>query len=290
VSNTKVRDLLDRPILIVSSPRSGSTLLFETLAQAPGLFTIGSESHGVIERVPGLGPHDRGWDSNRLTAQDLTPQIAGQLPAAFYNALRDRSGTGPDGAARMLEKTPKNALRVPFFRALWPHASFVYLYRDPRPTIASMIRGWQSGRFRTYRLPGWPGPPWSFLLVPGWEEFGGLPLAEIAARQWALTTQTLVNDLSNMSPDQVRVLDYDAFITSPQQQVEALAGSLGLGWDRQLPAALPNSRYTLSSPNPNKWKSLEVEIGAILPLVAEADAVARSGRASDSYAVGVVRG
>ena len=35
----------DRPIFIVSSPRSGTSLLFETLAQSPGLLTIGGESH-----------------------------------------------------------------------------------------------------------------------------------------------------------------------------------------------------------------------------------------------------
>src|SRR5690606_36855978 len=37
----------DRPVFIVSPPRSGSTLLFETLAAAPGVFTIGDESHGL---------------------------------------------------------------------------------------------------------------------------------------------------------------------------------------------------------------------------------------------------
>jgi hypothetical protein len=272
-----LRDLLDRPILIVSTPRSGSTLLFETLAQAPDVFTIGSESHQLVERVPGLSPFARGWDSNRLTAQDLTPEVANRLTASFYDALRDRLAARPRGTVRMLEKTPKNALRVPFFRALWSDALFVFLYRDPRQTIASMIRGWQSGRFRTYRLlPNWPEPPWSFLLVPGWEKLRGLPLPQIVARQWAITTRTLVNDLCAIRPEQVRVVDYSEFVASPQQQIEALARSLDLSWDRRLQATLPNSRYTLSAPRPAKWKSLEPEIEAVLPLVAEADALARS--------------
>lgn len=270
-------DLFDRPILIVSSPRSGSTLLFETLAQAPGLFTIGSESHQIVERVPGLSPSARGWDSNRLTARDLTPEIADRLAASFYEALGDRLAAPPRGAVRMLEKTPKNALRVPFFHALWPDARLVYLYRDPRQTIASMMRGWQSGRFRTYRLlPGWPDPAWSFLLVPGWEDLRGLPLAQIVARQWAVTTRTLVSDLSAIPPQQVTVVDYDEFLASPQRRIEALAHSLGLSWDRELPAALPHSRYTLTPPQPDKWRSLEPEIEAVLPIVADADALARS--------------
>ena len=63
----------DRPVFVVSSPRSGSTLLFETLAQAPGLTTIGRESHALIEGMPALNAGMRGFESNRLTAVDATP-------------------------------------------------------------------------------------------------------------------------------------------------------------------------------------------------------------------------
>ncbi|MGA9827371.1 MAG: aspartyl/asparaginyl beta-hydroxylase domain-containing protein, partial [Rhodanobacteraceae bacterium] len=42
----------DRPVFIVSPPRSGSTLLFETLARAPDLYTVGGESHGRMEKLP----------------------------------------------------------------------------------------------------------------------------------------------------------------------------------------------------------------------------------------------
>jgi hypothetical protein len=57
---TQFRDRFDRPVFIVSTPRSGSTLLFETLAQAPSLFTVGDESHGLIERIRALSPAGRG--------------------------------------------------------------------------------------------------------------------------------------------------------------------------------------------------------------------------------------
>ncbi len=71
----------------------------------------------------------------------------------------------------MLEKTPKNALRVPFIDAIWPESEFVYLYRDVRETLYSMMEAWRSGSFRTYPgLPGWPEGSWSLLLVPGWQQ------------------------------------------------------------------------------------------------------------------------
>ena len=64
----------DRPIFIVSAPRSGSTLLFETLAQSPELATIGGESHRVIEGITELSMPARNWQSNRLQAADATPE------------------------------------------------------------------------------------------------------------------------------------------------------------------------------------------------------------------------
>lgn len=48
-----------RPVFIVSPPRSGTSLLFETLARSPDLLSIGGESHQVIESVPGLHPAAR---------------------------------------------------------------------------------------------------------------------------------------------------------------------------------------------------------------------------------------
>lgn len=271
------RARFDRPIFIVSTPRSGSTLLFETLEQAPALYSTGFESHFLIEDVPGLSPADRDWSSNRLTAEHLTADCAEALARAFYEDLTDRDGQSPKGRVRMLEKTPKNALRVPFFDALWPDALFVYLYRDVRETLFSMGQAWQSGAFRTYSdLPGWSGPPWSLLLVPGWEELTGLPLPEIVARQWAITTEHLLADLARLDPDRLSVVDYGEFLASPQRQVESLARKLGLAWDRRLGRQLPLSKTTVSAPRPDKWRAIEPLLPKLWPIVAEADARARA--------------
>ena len=55
----------DRPIFVVGAPRSGTGLLFEALARSPTVWSIGGESHALIEGVPGLHPAARGFDSNR---------------------------------------------------------------------------------------------------------------------------------------------------------------------------------------------------------------------------------
>ena len=262
----------DRPILIVSTPRSGSTLLFETLEQAPGLYTTGNESHGLIESVPGLSPMDHGWNSNRLVADDATPQAVERLAAGFLHCLTDRNGRPPEGRFRMLEKTPKNALRVPFFNTAFPDAMFVFLYRDARQTLSSMIEAWLSGRFRTYpKLEGWPGYPWSLLLVPGWRDLGGQALPQVVANQWAITMNQLLDDLEAIPGDRLRAVHYEQFLESPNNVIPSLAASLDLHWDRPLGKALPLSKTTVSRPDKEKWRQIEDVIKAVLPIIADAD-------------------
>jgi len=259
--------VFDRPVFIVSSPRSGSTLLFETLAQAGGLYTIGQESHALIEDMAKLNPGLLGYESNRLMASAATPEVARELRQRMWAQLRDRDGAAPTGApVRVLEKTPKNALRVPFLAEVFPQARFVYLYREPRQTLSSMIEAWQSGRFRTYAdLPGWEGSPWSMLLVPGWRDLKGRSLQQIVAAQWEITTQTLLDDLDALPAGRCQAVHYDAFLADPANEVARLCESLDLPWDRALDQALPLSRYTVSAPAADKWRRHADLIEEVLP-------------------------
>ena len=285
------RPALERPVFLVSTPRSGSTLLFRTLIQSPDACSIGGESHGVFEGIHALHPATRGWHSNRLDAADAAPAIVVELSQRFAEKLVDRDGE-PPASQRMVEKTPKNALRVPFLAAAYPGATFVYLHRDPRPTLSSMIEAWQSGRFRTYpRLPGWTAPlPWSLLLVPGWRALHGRPLAEIVARQWAATTEILVADLAMLPRERVRTISYEDFLAAPQAAITRLCASLGLAWDNDLSAGLPLSPTTVSEPAPDKWRRHEAELEQVAPLFAQAETRANAFAAAiDSAAAASAR-
>ena len=263
-------DAFERPVFIVSPPRSGSTLLFETLAQAPGVFTIGSESHAIFEGMPELNIAAHDYASNRLDAQAATPAIVANLRERFRRRLIDRDGKAPPAPpVRLLEKTPKNALRVPFLLCAFPQAHFVYLYRDVRETLASMLEAWSSGRFVTYpELPGWSGSPWSLLLIPDWRELNGKPLHEIVATQWETTTRLLLDDLEAMPAGRVSVARYDALLGEPAAEVARICASVGFGWDRPLDAVLPPSQHTLTAPAPDKWRRHAQEIEAVLPRLA----------------------
>lgn len=227
--------------------------------------------------MPGLHPAQRGWDSNRLTAEDATPERAELLAARFYASLRDRTGRGALGRVAMLEKTPKNSLRVPFLASIFADARFLYLYRDARETLSSMIEAWSTGRFATYpRLPGWPSPPWSLLLIPGWRDLIGAPAEVIVARQWAETTRILLGDLAALPSDRVRAVSHERFLAAPQATARAVCAAFGLGWDRTLAGALPLSPTVVSPPAPDKWRRHEAEIARVWAGVAPADARARA--------------
>ena len=260
---------LQRPVIIVAAPRSGSSFLFETLSRAPGLYTIGGESHGIFEGPDKLKPATRGFKSNRLTAKDADWKTTQQIHTAFLSKLRDRNDKPPPKKSfvRMLEKTPKNALRIPFLNEVFPNAFFVYLYREPQENISSIMEAWKSGRFVTYpQLPGWKGGPWSMLLIPRWEELKGKSPATIAAKQWAVANKTILDDLKNIPTERWCALSYADLVADPQGQIERLCSLSGLAWDADLKNEyLPLSGHTVTPPDPDKWKENEAAIKRALP-------------------------
>ncbi len=259
--------LFDRPVFLLSSPRSGSTMLFETLARAKDVYTLGGENHALLEGIPDLQPRMRGFDSNRLTVDDAKPALVRDLRQRFFEELKDRDGRSAVGeGVRMLEKTPKNALRIPFLLEAFPEARFLFLYRDARQCLSSMMDAWRSGRFVTYpNLPGWQPLKWSMVLVPGWRELVGKPLHEVVAAQWQRTLTTMLDDLEALPRERVVCARYDAVVANPQSEASRLCAALDFEWDRPIDGPLPLAQHTLSAPDPEKWKRNAADVEAVLP-------------------------
>ncbi len=272
----------DRPVFIVSPPRSGSTLLFETLAQSRNVCTVGGESHGIIEGSTAsgvLGAAARGYASNRLDAEDATPEVIAALRDRFCTRAFDRNGDKIPGRIRLLEKTPKNALRIPFLAKVFPDALFIYLYRDPRQVMASMMEAWESGGFVTYpHLPDWTGLPWSMVLTPGWRELIGKSLPDVVAAQWQAVTEMLLDDLEALTPDRWVAARYDRVVADPDAEIRGICAAVGFEWDRQLPHELPLANHTVSAPDTEKWRNRESDIVPRLQRMAAT--VARAERSS----------
>ena len=166
------------PIFIVSSPRSGSSLLFETLAQG----ARHSEHHRRrVARADGVDspnfdiPTPRNWASNRAHGQADVSPAGGALCCG--NGSPQRASKDPERAVHRCGTLPVPACwrrrrRTPCAYpssspGLFRRRSFIYLYRDPRPTLASMMEAWRSGKLPHLcgNRPAGAGRTWSLLLI-----------------------------------------------------------------------------------------------------------------------------
>ena len=269
----------DRPIIILSAPRAGSTLLFETLSNNQELWHINDESHGIFESIPQLKIENNEHLSNILTKNDYSKNIEHQIKSGFISKLvnnywgpyNDLSNNHKPTQIRLLEKTPKNALRIEFLSEIFPDARFIFLYRKPEANISSIIEGWKSGNFVTYpQLPNWNHQyPWSYLLPKGWQDFNELTLADIANFQYQSANQAIINELSRLESSQFTCVAYEDFIDNKYDQLKNICEFSEIPFGPKMQALandsqLPLSRFTVDPPSPEKWKKNELEMQNIL--------------------------
>ncbi len=276
--------VFDRPTFIIAAPRSGSTLLFESLRTIPGLWTIGGESHEIFDGVLGHHVGNPQFESIRATARDVDPRKTEEIIRCFTCHLIDAHSTryvdlAPDRrpkSIRLLDKLPKNSFRVPFLAGSFPDAKFIFLTRNARDNIGSLIDAWhegrRSGRFVTYRrLPGTAFENWCFVLPPGWRGVANESVADIAAFQWAKSNETALDDLSRLAPDRWCAVSFAALISQPIAELRRLAGFMGLEFDARHLAMenglLAVSSSALSRPSPDKWRRNSIELARVLPQV-----------------------
>jgi hypothetical protein len=269
VSTVAVR----RPVFIVAAPRSGSTLLYETLAANRGLSNLGGEAHWLVESISELQIGAPGVASNRLTAANLSSTAASRIVTAIADKLVDSDGHPAvlSPTTRLLEKTPKNSLRIPFFDGLFPDAQFIFLWREPRSNVSSIIEAWRSGNWKTYNgLDGFDGP-WSLILPPDWPSMNGKPLEEIAAFQWETTNRMVLEDLALLPQRRWTSVSYDEFLSDPSATIERLCAFIDLDVDenlrRRLASPLPLSRYTYTPPARDKWENNAEQVERIMPQI-----------------------
>lgn len=212
--------------------------------------------------MPLLHASSRGWDSDRLTSSDANDgQIAERLRQRLSDGIRDAEGYEPDPEAthlRLLDASRANALRVPFLGTVFPQAIFVYVHRDPRESLAGMLEGWESGERVTHpELPGWEGPPWSYLLTPEWRALAGSSLAEVCLRQWTMSTRILLDDLERLAPQRWCVVDFAALRDHPSRELGRLGEFTGIEWSEGLAAPI-------DGPAPETWRRRESEAERVI--------------------------
>jgi hypothetical protein len=182
------------------------------------------------------------------------------------------------GPVCLVEKTPENCLRLPFLLALFPDARVLYLTRDGRSNVHSLIEGWrQPHLFPGYHvpnrlsIPGYTRERWAFTLIPGWQDLTHSPLEDICAWQWIRCNEAVLahrEEHRGLVP--YLTVQYEDLVSQPASVLQQIAGFLGLDFEKDLGAYaehLPQINV-VSTPDREKWRGQDPEaIERILPLI-----------------------
>lgn len=246
--------VLSRPVFVIGAPRSGTSLLYAVLRASTHLAHWPGEAHEVWEAD--YHPALRGWDSNELRASDLTPRSAARIRRSFFLTA--------GATKRLVDKTPRNSLRVPFIDALFPDAHFVWLKRDGRDNVNSLLNAWRTPRYRTYRLPephAIPGVDpmwWKFVLYPGWRADVRGPLETVCANQWATCNDQALGGLENIRPSRWTSVRYEDLVDRPVSELERLMARLDLPLEPTVRARAEAIGSTpinvVTPPEAGKWR------------------------------------
>ncbi|MDY6904772.1 MAG: sulfotransferase [Thermodesulfobacteriota bacterium] len=115
---------------IVGSPRSGTTILGKIL-----------DGHDNIAQW--YEPYfiwDKKFRNARddvRSAMDCTPAISRYIYNKFRKYKKRR------GCRVVIDKSPRNSLKIPFIRHIFPNAKFVHIIRDGRDATLSIHKEWQ---------------------------------------------------------------------------------------------------------------------------------------------------
>lgn len=213
--------MIDAPIILVGTHRSGTTWLGEVLSQHPRL------AYWVEPRHVWTW-HNSYTPDDVLTEKAATDKVCRHVRKTFAEFVRR------EGKDRLAEKTPSNCLRLRFIRAIYPDARILLVIRDGRSVLRStdeiLARGvpWVRilTRARQTPLTEWPAygrqafdAIWRKLTgtklnywgprPPGWHEWLEHDSTDLVmAKQWAGTIGRAVEDADHLQSQGVGVFRF----------------------------------------------------------------------------------
>jgi len=269
-----VRPDMPDPVFVLGCSRSGTTVTYETLAAAPRFLSLGVE---IPEFWNGLyGPLNNGWLSEAAGVEQARPEHRQAALRYFFQRL---------GRGQVLDKTCINTLRVPYLHALFPAAKYVFIQRDGRDNISSMMDGWRLGRSDgAFHLSQFFGPSpepvaindgefreWHFFLPPGWRDYNQASLEQVCAFQWMTANRLALEGRRLIPQDRWVQLRYEDLFERPVEMFQEAFERLDIPFDAALRTRCANLAPTSivkGAPRKQKWKDHNPEaVERILPLI-----------------------
>ncbi len=246
----------DRPIMIVCTGRSGSTVFYRMIARhkdvgwlssynqaAPSLLWVSLFSNlyrlNIFDKyrhakffpkpfspykfweryLPGITRHDR-----PLLPADVPPESIAPLRRDIQRILKYQ------GRKRFLLKVTGWA-RMAYFEQIFPGLRFIYIKRDPISVVSSWLNaGWLnvSGEYGTNEWE-WGEVPEKYARI--YHELGGGPVLSAAIK-----TQLDIDDIRRniaMFPGRCYEIQYEEFVTDPVGYMRQVIDFCELDWDAQ---------------------------------------------------------
>jgi hypothetical protein len=306
--------MIIKPILIIGAPRSGTSLLQKIIRNYPQLWSLPSESEIIWDRY--CHPRLHHWHSEYLTAADITQQIRAKIlkqfeqylcPATVWQPIEKQNLIWHSHRLRWLrqllrpiyqytfpisqkfrhqpankkivEKTISNSLRLGFVNEVFPDAKIIYITRDGRNNINSLINAWlHPTRFFSYRLPvqlnikGYHYQQWKFVLPPGWRDYIECPLEEVCAFQWQSCHQFILKEIAKPQyHNRVLRVKLEDLTTEPLRWLKKIAEFVDLPYDDYFDS-MATDLPIINSPDNDismeKWKQQHrVQIERVMPMI-----------------------
>lgn len=261
------------PLFIVGAPRSGTSLLYRTLALHPRAAWISnyqrrlpalpevSVLNRIARRMPGArsrvwfgedGANAYRYGGRRAWGERLFPQpvegepvfahrgVAEHGPAATPDARQARlaadlrRATRAAGGTVLVSKRIGHNRRMPLLHGIFPQARFVVVTRDGRAVARSLGK-----------VDWWPdGHVWWYGGTPrDWQAAGGDPL-ELCARHWVHEVEAIREGTGAVPPELVREIRYEDLVRDPSEVLGSVASFAGLAPDADWESSL--ARLTFS--------------------------------------------
>jgi hypothetical protein len=322
--------MIQNPIFIIGCPRSGTSLVYNLLADVPDLWSIGYESKEIIEKYH--HPSVKNWISGALDSDDVTEVSKNYIISQFkiqaasgkfwgsvnqvrnllrktriLSYIKTRGKSNSPGAEfssllpqramnlmrsyvkirntlipslmpekiHLLEKTPENCLRLSFLMEIFPDARIIFLVRDGRTNIYSLMEGWQQPHlFPGYkvpeciRIPGYTRGRWAFVLIPGWRDLLDRPLEEVCAWQWYRSNQAVIDFLEgNGNGIPFLQISYEDLIIDTGHTMGKIAEFLEMPVRKIIPDNKLPYINVVSKPDFSKWLKKQDEIERVFPII-----------------------
>ena len=235
--------MLDRPIFIWGSPRSGTTLLYQLIAKH---LDVGYPSDNEKKMLEGTGFWWRVFGEHRgiMDTSLAHPKSIRQINYEYKMLLKEQD------KSRLLDKIPFMTLWIQLVNEAFPDARHFHIIRDGRAVVNSILyklrysKKEKDQRFREEKLLYGPKPP--ELINPMSQ-----PQAQRHARQWMLLVEYGRRNAKILG-ERYWEMRYEDLVNAPRSAMKAVLDHAQLTYDerfiaRVYPEKLENQNY--------KWKS-----------------------------------